>query len=108
MFLIVWSCFLWLWSIPLIILEYATGRYTRLGTVESMNQLAGPSFRFMGAFLVFIPFAIRCVCVSVCACVCACVRACVSVCACVRVFAYMNVCMYENDVLLFRDVLIIG
>ena len=59
MFLIVWFCFLWLWSIPLIILEYATGRYTRLGTVESMNQLAGPSFRFMGAWLIFVAFGIR-------------------------------------------------
>ena len=72
-FLIVWCCFLWLWSIPLIILEYATGRYTRLGAVESMNDLAGPSFRFMGAWLIFVPFAIRLIIV----CVCARVRVCV-------------------------------
>ena len=83
MFLIVWCCFLWLWSIPLIILEYATGRYTRLGTVESMNELAGPSFRFMGAWLIFVPFAIRYpyVCVYVCMYVC------------MYICMYMYVCM---------------
>lgn len=59
-FLIVWCCFLWIWSIPLILIEYATGRYFRLGTVESANKLAGPSFRFMGAWMVVVSNAIGC------------------------------------------------
>ena len=57
-FLIVWSCFLWIWSIPLILIEYATGRYFRKGTVESAYNLAGPSFRFMGAWMVVVSNAI--------------------------------------------------
>lgn len=65
MFLIVWCCFLWIWSIPLILIEYATGRYFRLGTVESAYKLAGPSFRFMGAWLVVVSNAIGSV-ISVC------------------------------------------
>ena len=57
-FLIVWCCFLWVWSIPLILIEYATGRYFRKGTVESAYKLAGPSFRFMGAWMVVVSNAI--------------------------------------------------
>lgn len=57
-FLIVWCCFLWIWSIPLILIEYATGRYFRKGTVESAYKLAGPSFRFMGAWMVVVSNAI--------------------------------------------------
>jgi len=57
-FLIVWFGFLWLWSVPLIILEYATGRFTKFGTVESMNRLAGPAFRFLGAWIIVVPTAI--------------------------------------------------
>ena len=57
-FLIIWCCFLWIWSIPLILIEYATGRYFRTGAVESANKLAGPSFRFIGAWIVLVSNAI--------------------------------------------------
>ena len=49
-FLLIWFTFLWLWSMPLIILEYGVGRFTRKSTVESFGKLLGPSYRFMGAF----------------------------------------------------------
>ena len=57
-FLIVWFCFLWLWSVPIIILEFAAGRFTRKGGIESMAQLAGPSHRWMGAWVIFVSCAI--------------------------------------------------
>jgi len=57
-FLMVWFCFLWLWSVPIIILEFAAGRFTRKGGIESMAQLAGPSHRWMGAWVIFVSFAI--------------------------------------------------
>lgn len=42
--------FLWMWSIPIILIEYGVGRFTKKGTVESFGKLLGPSYRFMGAF----------------------------------------------------------
>ena len=49
-FLIVWFCFLWLWSMPIILIEYGIGRFTKKSTVESFNKLLGPSYRFLGGF----------------------------------------------------------
>ena len=49
-FLLVWFFFLWMWSIPIILIEYGVGRFTRKGTTESFGKLLGPSYRFMGAF----------------------------------------------------------
>lgn len=57
-FLLVWAMFLWLWSMPLILLEYGVGRFTRKATVESFGKLLGPGFRFMGAFQAFIGICI--------------------------------------------------
>jgi NSS family neurotransmitter:Na+ symporter len=37
-FLIAWVTFLFLWSIPLIIVEYVMGRTSRKGTVGANNQ----------------------------------------------------------------------
>jgi len=57
-FLMIWFCFLWLWSIPIVILEFAAGRFTRTGPIESANQLAGSGFRFVGGWVIFVGFAI--------------------------------------------------
>ena len=57
-FLMIWFCFLWLWSIPIVILEFAAGRFTRTGPIESANRLAGSSFRFVGGWIIFVGFAI--------------------------------------------------
>ena len=51
-FLIVWFMFLWLWSIPIIIIEYGVGRFTKKAPIEAFAKLLGPSYRFMGAFQV--------------------------------------------------------
>ncbi len=57
-FLLVWFMFLWLWSMPIIIIEYGVGRFTKKTTVESFAKLLGPSYRFMGAFQAFMGICI--------------------------------------------------
>ncbi len=57
-FLVVWIGFLFLWSIPLIIGEYAVGRKYRNGVVGVFIQAAGKKFAWMGAFMAFVATAI--------------------------------------------------
>ena len=57
-FLLVWFAFLWLWSIPIILIENGIGRFTKKSTVESFNKLLGPSYRFMGGFQAFAALSI--------------------------------------------------
>ena len=57
-FLIAWLIFLFVWSVPLIIAEYALGRKGRLGVVGTFTKLAGPRFTWMGGFCVFVAAAI--------------------------------------------------
>ena len=54
MFLLVWFGFLWIWSIPIILIEYGVGRFTNKASVESFAKLLGPSYRWMGAFLAVV------------------------------------------------------
>ncbi len=57
-FLIPWVIFLFIWSIPLIITEFAVGKSTRKGTVGGLATLAGERFAWMGAFVGFVSTAI--------------------------------------------------
>ncbi len=57
-FLVVWLTFLLLWSIPLIIAEYALGRRGRKGVVGTFIRTAGKRFAWMGAFVAFVATAI--------------------------------------------------
>ncbi len=57
-FLIPWVIFLFLWSIPLIIAEFAIGKKTRFGTVGSFASLLGKRFAWMGMFVGFVATAI--------------------------------------------------
>lgn len=57
-FLLVWFAFLWLWSIPVILIEYGIGRYTHKGPVEAWGTLLGPSYRFLGGFPIIVSFCI--------------------------------------------------
>ena len=50
-FLFAWLIFLFLWSVPLIIAEYAIGRKTRMGVIGSFVKIAGEKFAWMGAFV---------------------------------------------------------
>ena len=57
-FLIHWVIFLFTWSIPLIIAEFALGKSTRFGPVGALVKTAGNKFGWMGAFVVFVSTAI--------------------------------------------------
>lgn len=57
-FLVAWVCFLFLWSIPLIITEYILGRQCRSGVIGVFKKIAGTRFTWMGAFVSFVSIAI--------------------------------------------------
>ncbi|NBC18934.1 MAG: sodium-dependent transporter, partial [Bacteroidetes bacterium] len=57
-FLLAWVLFLFMWSIPLIIAEYALGRKGRKGVVGTFARIAGRRFGWMGGFVGFVATAI--------------------------------------------------
>ncbi|RMF66083.1 MAG: sodium-dependent transporter [Calditrichaeota bacterium] len=57
-FLIPWLIFLFLWSIPLLIIEFAMGKATRYGTIGAFGKLLGKKYTWMGAFVGFCTMAI--------------------------------------------------
>ena len=57
-FLIPWLVFLFLWSIPIILIEYGIGKQSRMGTVGAFGKLLGPGFSWMGAFIGLVSTAI--------------------------------------------------
>ncbi len=57
-FIIAWVIFLFVWSIPLIIGEYALGIYNRKGVIGTVMKTAGKQFAWMGSFMTFIAMAI--------------------------------------------------
>ncbi len=56
--LIAWIIFLFAWSIPLIIAEYALGRKHRRSVVGTIACAAGSRYSWMGAFIAFVSTAI--------------------------------------------------
>ncbi len=57
-FLIVWAIFLFTWSLPLLISEFAIGKHTRKGTIGAFGKLIGEKYGWMGGFVGFCTFAI--------------------------------------------------
>ncbi len=57
-FLIPWIIFLLIWSVPLIIIEFTIGKYTRKGPIGAFVQLAGEKYAWMGGFVVIVSTAI--------------------------------------------------
>ncbi len=57
-FILAWVISLLLWSIPLIIAEYAMGRNGRRGVIGSFIKLIGEKFAWMGGFIGFVATAI--------------------------------------------------
>ncbi len=57
-FLVVWLLFLFVWSVPLIIAEYALGKKGRMGVVGAFTRMAGEKFAWMGGFVAFVATAI--------------------------------------------------
>ncbi len=59
-FLVAWVVFLAVWSIPLIVAEYAVGQRARLGVVGAFDRLSDGRFTWMGGFVAFVTAAIMC------------------------------------------------
>jgi len=57
-FLVAWLIFLFLWSIPLIIAEYALGKKHRSGVIGIFVKSIGEKFAWMGTFVAFVATAI--------------------------------------------------
>lgn len=57
-FLVAWLLFLLVWSIPLIIAEYAIGKAGRKGTIGSFVRVGGEKTAWMGGFVGFVAMAI--------------------------------------------------
>lgn len=59
-FLVAWLVFLVVWSLPLIIAEYALGQRGRKGVVGTFVEVTRGRFAWMGAFVAFVAAAIMC------------------------------------------------
>jgi SNF family Na+-dependent transporter len=57
-FLVAWVCFLLLWSVPLLIVEFSMGKATRIGPVGAFARLIGKRYAWMGAWVAFTSIAI--------------------------------------------------
>jgi neurotransmitter:Na+ symporter, NSS family len=57
-FLVAWVCFLLLWSVPLILVEFAMGRASRSSPVGAFAKVAGKGFAWMGAWVAWTATAI--------------------------------------------------
>lgn len=57
-FLVTWVTFLLLWSVPLLILEFAMGKGTRRGCIGAFVKTLGPKFGWMGAWVAWCAVAI--------------------------------------------------
>ena len=57
-FLIAWVVFLLLWSVPLIIAEFAMGKALRRGPIGVFRHFLGERFAWVGAWIAWIVVAI--------------------------------------------------
>ncbi len=57
-FLVAWVVFLFLWSLPLIILEFSFGKKARRGAVGAFSYFGGQSMAWMGGFVAICASAI--------------------------------------------------
>lgn len=57
-FILAWAIFLFLWSLPLLIVEFGMGRSSRKGLVGAFKEFAGEKFAWMGSFVAFVATAI--------------------------------------------------
>ncbi|GIS27710.1 MAG: sodium:calcium symporter [Methanobacteriota archaeon] len=57
-FLIPWLIFLFVWSIPLVIAEFAMGKRSRTGTIGTFRIFTGKRFAWMGLWTAWISTAI--------------------------------------------------
>ncbi|MEX2048425.1 MAG: sodium-dependent transporter [Gemmatimonadota bacterium] len=53
-FLVAWLVFLFIWSVPLLILEFSLGKGTRRGPVGAFVKTLGPGFAWMGGWVALV------------------------------------------------------
>lgn len=59
-FLVAWVVFLFLWSVPLILVEFGMGRKMRSGSVKGFVGLVGPRWAWAGAMVVCVCAGVLC------------------------------------------------
>ncbi|XP_077990757.1 putative sodium-dependent transporter HI_0736 [Glandiceps talaboti] len=59
-FILVWILFLFLWSLPMLVIEYAVGRYCKCSPVGFFKSLVGPYTVWMGGWIAAVSTAIGC------------------------------------------------
>lgn len=57
-FLIAWMIALFIWSIPIIILEFAMGKRAKAGVIKAFGIICGKRYCWMGGFIAFCTTAI--------------------------------------------------
>jgi NSS family neurotransmitter:Na+ symporter len=57
-FLVAWVIFLLLWSVPLILVEFAIGRHTRYANIGAFIRVMGKKYAWMGALITWTTVAI--------------------------------------------------
>ncbi|MFC2169444.1 sodium-dependent transporter [Acidobacteriota bacterium] len=57
-FIIAWLIFLFLWSIPLLIVEASIGKKTKMGVIGSFGKLLGKKSAWMGTFVALVTTSI--------------------------------------------------
>ncbi|XP_022091047.1 uncharacterized protein LOC110979511 [Acanthaster planci] len=57
-FLMVWVLFLFIWSIPMLVIEYAMGRYTKRSTIVSFQRMIGDNNMWGGAWIAMVTLGI--------------------------------------------------
>lgn len=52
--ILIWLLFLFIWSIPLIILELSLGKLTRKAPIGTLIKTAGPKYAWLGGFITLV------------------------------------------------------
>ncbi|XP_033640690.1 uncharacterized sodium-dependent transporter HI_0736-like [Asterias rubens] len=57
-FLLIWVIFLFIWSIPMLIIEYSVGRFTKKSTILSFQKMIGVENMWGGAWIALVTLGI--------------------------------------------------
>ena len=57
-FMLIWLLFLFIWALPILIIEMSIGKKTRMGVIGSFTHLMGKKYSWMGAYVVWVTAAI--------------------------------------------------
>jgi len=57
-FILMWAIFLFLWSLPLLIIEFGMGKSSKKGLIGAFKEFAGKNYSWMGSFVAFVTTAI--------------------------------------------------